>query len=524
MLNVGGPSGGGSGLYAPASNFAAIEATKRGNRSERIASDLAAKGSRVLAGPIEDEKLLSDVYRTKELGADFRSRDITIASPGDGKNKMSAQRVNEEEVLGPQRFRNGEIHDWYRTVWGYSDHLVSGLIDELVTTKARVLDPFCGSGTTLVECMKHGIASAGVDANPVSCFVARTKTTWHLQPDRLLELLDEVADAYSALKDLRGKADKTFEYLLQSGMLERGWISIGPLQRALAIKRSIRELRTSARYKNALMIALLDTFVRCASNVKFGPELYCAEPRRYVRILEEFARRVRAIASDLSIAHDTGVTEKRACVVLGDARDCAVISDELGQPHFTHVICSPPYPAEHDYTRNSRLELALLESVNDNEALRAIKRTMVRSHTKGIYNGDVDALYAKGLVELDEITRQIDRRAAEKTHGFAKLYSRVTMEYFGGMARHLTNLHAILAKRAVLAYVVGDQSSYLQVPIPTARILGQLAQRCGYELLEIRHWRTRSTTSSHGTIKENVLILRRAQGERRYLATGPRLA
>src|ERR1700694_1373359 len=92
-----------------------------------------------------------------------------------GKSMVAQPFISDDQTLAPQTFKNGEIHDWYRTVWGYSDHLVSGLLEEFATTKARVLDPFCGSGTTLVESMKHGIASAGVDANPVSCFVARVK-------------------------------------------------------------------------------------------------------------------------------------------------------------------------------------------------------------------------------------------------------------------------------------------------------------------------------------------------------------
>jgi hypothetical protein len=411
----------------------------------------------------------------------------------------------------PQAFRNGEIHDWYRTVWGYSDHLVASLLNEFASQgSVRVLDPFCGSGTTLVECMKNGVDSAGVDANPVSCFVAKAKTNWTLQPERLRALLEDVEDVYLHRNNFDLRKDKTFEYLHASGMVDRGWISVGPLKRILAIKLSIRELRTSRQYKDALTVALLDTLIRCASNVRFGPELYCGPRRKYVRVFSQFAKRVLAIADDLQIAQRSAMKFGTAAVIEGDARDCRDLSPALGRPKFSHVICSPPYPAEHDYTRNARLELALLECVSGSETLRAIKRTMMRSHTKNIYSKDEDAAYAEGTPMLARLVREIDNRASTKTHGFAKLYSRVTREYFGGMARHLMNLHAILTPRAVLAYVVGDQSSYLQVQIPTARILGHLAQRCGYELLEIRQWRSRPTPSSHRTIKENVLVLRRS--------------
>lgn len=419
---------------------------------------------------------------------------------------MVAQSI--AETLAPQTFFNGEFHDWYRTVWGYSDHLVSRLLKEYSGSNMRVLDPFCGTGTTLVECMKRGVDSAGIDANPVSCFAARVKTNWSLQPTRLISLLDELESIYRRGRNESVRSDGTYEYIRDSGMLDRGWIDIGPLSRIIALKRAIRALRTTKAYKDAFTVALLDTLLRDASNVKFGPELYCGEPRRYVRIFDHFERRISTMAFDLEKAQRSKSTRGSAIIVEGDARSCDSLQAQLGCKKFTRVICSPPYPAEHDYTRNSRLELALLEAVSDSETLRTIKKTMVRSHTKGIYREDADASFAMGMAMLTRLTKQIDERALRKKHGFAKLYSRVTMEYFGGMARHLRSLAPLLEPKAILAYVVGDQSSYLQVPVPTAKILGRLAQRSGYELVEIRHWRDRSTRSDHKTIEENVLILR----------------
>ena len=42
-----------------------------------------------------------------------------------------------------------------------------------------VLDPFCGSGTTLVEAQRLGFRSTGVDVNPISCLITRAKTIPH---------------------------------------------------------------------------------------------------------------------------------------------------------------------------------------------------------------------------------------------------------------------------------------------------------------------------------------------------------
>src|SRR5207244_7371164 len=108
----------------------------------------------------------------------------------------------------------------------------------------------------------------------------------------------------------------------------------------------------------------------------------------------------------------------RVAVMQGDARDCGnVLRASAGA--FTAAISSPPYPTEHDYTRNTRLELAFLEEVSNVESLRVIKRQMIRSHTKGIYIGDDDSQHVAHHPQIQSIARELTKRVAGKTHGFA---------------------------------------------------------------------------------------------------------
>ena len=95
-----------------------------------------------------------------------------------------------------------------------------------------------------------------------------------------------------------------------------------------------------------------------------------------------------------------------------------------------------------------------------------------------------------------------------KTHGFARLYSKVLCEYFGGLRRHFISVKPLLTPGAMCAYVIGDQSSYLQIPIPTAKIMRDIAVEAGFEHIETRRWRRRWSTSSNESVAENVLILR----------------
>jgi hypothetical protein len=289
-------------------------------------------------------------------------------------------------------------------------------------------------------------------------------------------------------------------------MLARGWISLKPLKKAIAIKNSILSVKSDRYYREALFLALISEVVHSSSNIKFGPELYCAESKDNADVFNGFARRVKEIAEDL--VRVSIVKSGSAKVIYGDSR----IRKPLLKPYrgqFNAIICSPPYPTEHDYTRNARLELAFLEKVVDRDSLRAIKKLMIRSHTKGIYKGDNDARFVSRNKTIQAIGKKVDKLAEDKDHGFARLYGTVVRQYFGGMRRHFRAIKPHLARNATCAYVVGDQSSYLQVHIPTAEILAKLAELEGFKVAEIRHWRGRRSSTTSRYIDENILILRK---------------
>ncbi|MFN2507425.1 MAG: DNA methyltransferase [Chthoniobacterales bacterium] len=77
-------------------------------------------------------------------------------------------------------------HDWYRFVLSFPPHLVRDYLGRFsVDRSATVLDPFCGTGTTLVECKKHGIPSVGIEAHPMSYFASARKLDWSPDPDEV---------------------------------------------------------------------------------------------------------------------------------------------------------------------------------------------------------------------------------------------------------------------------------------------------------------------------------------------------
>ena len=192
---------------------------------------------------------------------------------------------------------------------------------------------------------------------------------------------------------------------------------------------------------------------------------------------------------------------------MADAREPTKVIEENS---IDAVITSPPYPNEKDYTRITRLESVVLGFFEDRSHLRSFKKTFLRSNTRGVYKADNDDKWVADIEEVQRLAMAIEARRIElgKTSGFEKMYARVTKLYFGGMARHLSELTKILKPGAKLAYVVGDQASYLRVMIHTGRILTEIAERLGYQIERVDLFRTRFATATRSELREEVVVLR----------------
>jgi hypothetical protein len=409
-------------------------------------------------------------------------------------------------------------HDWYRFVLSYPPHLVRDYIQRFGLNQSHVLlDPFCGTGTTLVEAKRCGIPSVGVEANPLAHFASEVKTDWRPSPAEMLEHAIAIAEAAQDELRAQGLADDTLLLSGSNGIHTRRGLSPEkqsliltdsispiPLHKVLVLLDIIDQQRDD-RFYNHERLALAKAIVYTISNLTFGPEVGVGPAKGDVAVVAAWFDEVRKISRDLTELQK--LADVPATVHHADSRQLLSVLE----PHtIDAVITSPPYPNEKDYTRTTRLESVLLGFIQTKQELRAIKKTLVRSNTRSVYTTDEDDHWVDQFPEIQRIADAIEARRIElgKTSGFERLYARVTKLYFGGMARHLADLRTILRPGAQLAYVVGDQASYLRVMIRTGQILGDIASSLGYELVGIDLFRTRLATATKEQLREEVVVLR----------------
>jgi DNA modification methylase len=412
-------------------------------------------------------------------------------------------------------YQDRAFHDWYRFVLSFPPHLVRDYIQKFeLSRKSVILDPFCGTGTTLVEAKLAGMKAVGLEGNPFPYFASSVKTNWHLNADELSVRAQQIADdvlanlkaqgiddnlAFGNLEDinLRTLPAETQKLILKNS------ISPLPLHKTLVLFDHLKQFESELFYQYALL-ALGNALVFKISNLHFGPEVGVRKPKNDVPVITNWLLEVEKIANDLRQV--AGKTFPDVEVHLADARNL----DEIEPHSIDAVITSPPYPNEKDYTRTTRLESVLLGFINSKEELRELKKRLVRSNTRGIYKNDDDDQWIADFPEIQRIADEIEKRRIElgKDSGFERLYPRATKLYFGGMAKHLSDLRKVLRPGAQLAYVVGDQASYLRVMIRTGQILGDIAKKLGYELVGIDLFRTRLATATKKQLREEVVILK----------------
>jgi len=430
-------------------------------------------------------------------------------------------------IADVQRLDDNCVHSWYRFVLAFSDQLVTSMLAKFqIELGATVLDPFVGTGTTLVECQKSGINGIGLDANPLTAFVSRVKTNWQIdlpafrRKRRALlrrlrnELAAEESPAQLSFADLEiGEALAAYEARHRTShpeimaLIPKGAIHPRLLEKALILRDAVLE-EEDASIRDLFLLALAAVTVEDISNLSFGPEVYVSKQRQEADVHGLFANRLQKIESDLEAVQALPRTG-HSQVYHADARGLS----EFVKTPVDGVITSPPYPNEKDYTRITRLEMALLGFIRNKKDLRALKNGLLRSNTRNVFVKDDDAQYVRDIPSIVGLAQEIERRRAAKgaNSGFEKLYPRVVLEYFGGMYRVLGELEKVMRRGAKAAIVVGDQMSYFRVPIQTAELLAEVVaqKQLKFKVLGIEEWRMRKATATRMDIRETILLLSR---------------
>ncbi len=419
------------------------------------------------------------------------------------------------------------IHNWYNFVLGYSPEFPNHVLKrEKISNSDLVIDPFMGSGTTLVCCKLQGIPSKGIDANDFMYEAARVKLNWNLDTNLLRRLRDDILetcsfiynkfkwdDKYEAfavqpmLRENDPNEKKSYSIYVQQNrptMLESKYISDKPFAKAKIIHDAINIVINPSPEKEIFNLALTSILIPI-SNVRYGPGFGVVKPKEDVDVFQMFLSKVNRMITDLD---DLDGTQKctPSETILGDTRH---LSKYFNFNSASLMITSPPYPGDHEYTKHTRLELIFSGKATSKKEFQVIKRRLLQASTTNIYHDLNDSECVLDMASIRDITSSIqDRLIHDKaTSGFERLYTKLVTEYFGGMYKCLEQCYMVLKPGGKIALLVSDSHAFKMVHIQTAEILKGIGCSLGYINPEIILWQLKTSTSHKYYLRENILLL-----------------
>lgn len=231
------------------------------------------------------------------------------------------------------------------------------LIEDLVPPGGTVLDPFCGSGTVLVEAMLAGRSAIGSDLNPIAVMLARAKT-FPRSPERSAALV-AAARGVAEFADARRKAKAG-----ATRRLPREDVAIFAPHVLLeldGLRAGIAEAPPESRPELGLVLSSI--LVKLAarrgdtSEAPVEKRLGAGYPSRlFVRKTEELARRFDELFTLLATSRTEGSPPPRVRVFEDDANVLKSVQDAS----IDAVITSPPYVATYDYLAHHELRMRWL--------------------------------------------------------------------------------------------------------------------------------------------------------------------
>jgi hypothetical protein len=343
------------------------------------------------------------------------------------------------------------VHRWVRFSAGFSGAWAQHLIQNARSNgDMRVLDPFAGSGTTLIAAEDAGVPAFGVEAHPFIYRIARAKLA-RRSPIGAFREMRRAIIANAA----RGKPEiARYPKLIRACYTDE---TLGELD---CLRAAIEAADDGSGAAKLAWLTLVGILRRC-SHVGTAqwqyvlPKKSKKSPARPFLSFEELSL---AILTDMAASSD--LCSPSAKLLPGDARDCAGIPDKFA----TLVITSPPYPNNYDYADATRLEMSFFQEVKGWGDLQAkVRRHLVRSCTQHVPERAVkldqvlsDPFVAPIGSELTAVCEALAK--VRRSKGGKKTYHLMVSCYFCDLARVWRALRRVCDSPSEVCFVVGDSA------------------------------------------------------------------
>lgn len=376
-----------------------------------------------------------------------------------------------ESILNYSTEKDNPFQRWYRYKEGFSIQFIEKIVEEYGNDHMEILmDPFAGSGTTVLAANRMGIKGIGFEVNPFSFFLMKTKQQFYTNQE-----IQKFEETYHAIID-ELKAGQYEAYDLPELSFSNKVFQDDAEKCMMSCKVKIKRLERDKVFE-LLFLGWLACIEELSDYRKAGNGL---KKRKTVKpiivtaldVINRLELQYEMMCQDLK-------TTSISTEIPNDIYNASSLgfSDKVKSGSVDGIIFSPPYANCFDYTEIYKLELWFGDFVKDYDDLKKLRAKSLKSHLNIKYTyedliSDKSPLLNHQLKKVCE-SELWDKRIPKMIYG-----------YFEDMFNIIDNCYKALKPGGFCAIVVGN-SAYGGEIVPTDLILAEYARSIGFRVDKI---------------------------------------
>jgi SAM-dependent methyltransferase len=473
--------------------------------------ELALREISALLSPDALNEVSGGVELVGGSGRDKASRLVYFAGYEVSQQRtLTVQRRLEGDKGGARQSTRYSVHGLHEYKGKFNPQIAKALLNILsVNPGATVLDPFCGSGTSLVECAHIGVRAIGTDINPLAVFIANAKLRALQTPARELSaVLEHIERGASATAGGGANGDR-ITYL-------RNWFDEPVLSQIEVLRATIEKV---AGNSTSFFLAIASNLLREYSQQDPG-DLRIRRRSSPLPTTPFASAFVRSCTANIQ-----KIVEAQAVLgVLGQAEallaDAGELSSLRGDVLFDAALTSPPYAMALPYIDTQRLSLVWLSLVEPS-AIAALEGDLIGS--REMRGKARKELSASMLENLDRVPARQHSLCLKLQHrlsasdGFRRKAVPVLLyRYFSAMQHSFRSVRGRMREGATYALIVGHNHTTIgsvREDIDTPLHLAEIASQNGWnvsEVIPLQTYRRFGLHSSNAVQSESLILLRAA--------------